>query len=41
MTWPGLPAKIFRSGHQIELKKYEHHFYKADWEDLDKLIEAA
>jgi len=36
-----VPAKITRSGHQIELKMYEHHFYKADWEELDKLIEAA
>lgn len=34
----------------MELKLYEHHFYKADWEEparlchsggLDKLIEAA
>ena len=36
-----VPAKITRSGHQTELKLYEHHFYKADWEELDKLIEAA
>lgn len=36
-----VPAKITRSGHQIELKLYEHHFYKADWQELDKLIEAA
>jgi len=36
-----VPAKITRSGHQMELKLYEHHFYKADWEELDKLIEAA
>lgn len=35
------PAKITGSGHQIELKMYEHHFYKGDWEELDKLIEAA
>ncbi len=28
------------SGHQIELKMYEHHFYKADWEELDRLNEA-
>jgi hypothetical protein len=26
---------------QIELKMYEHHFYKADREELDRLIEAA
>jgi len=36
-----VPAKITRSGHQIELKMYEHHFYKDAWEELDKLIEAA
>lgn len=36
-----VPAKITRSGHQTELKMYEHHFYKADWEELDRLIEAA
>ncbi|MDO8953208.1 MAG: hypothetical protein Q7U86_11320 [Draconibacterium sp.] len=34
-------AKITKSGHQVELKLYEHHFYKADWEEFDKLIEAA
>jgi len=36
-----VPAKITRSGHQMELKLYEHHFYKADWEELDRLVEAA
>ena len=36
-----VPAKITRSGHQTEIKLYEHHFYKADWEKLDKLVEAA
>ena len=36
-----VPAKITRSGHQTELKMYEHHFYKADWEELDRLIEVA
>jgi len=30
-----------KRGHQIKLKMYEHHFYKADWEELDRLIEAA
>ena len=25
-----VPAKITISGHQIELRMYEHHFYKAD-----------
>lgn len=36
-----VPAKITRSGHQMEIKLYEHHFYRADWEELDQLIEAA
>jgi hypothetical protein len=36
-----VPAKITRSGHQTEIKLYEHHFYKAEWEELDRLIEAA
>jgi hypothetical protein len=36
-----VPAKITSSGHQIELRMYEHHFYKADWEELDQLIGAA
>ena len=36
-----VPAKIAISGHQIELKMYEHHFYKADWEEFDRLIDAA
>lgn len=36
-----VPAKITKSGHQTEIKLYEHHFYKADWEELDRLIEAA
>ena len=36
-----VPAKIIRSGHRIEIKMYEHHFYKADWEELDRLLEAA
>jgi hypothetical protein len=26
-----VPAKITISRHQIELKIYEHHFYKFDW----------
>ena len=36
-----VPAKIARSGHQVELKMYEHHFHKDAWEELDRLIEAA
>lgn len=36
-----VPAKITSSGHQMVIKMYEHHFYKADWDELDKLIEAA
>jgi len=36
-----VPAKITSSGHQTEIKMYENHFYKADWKELDRLIEAA
>ncbi len=36
-----VPAKITNSGRQMELKLYEHHFYKPDWDELDRLIEAA
>ena len=36
-----VPAKITRSGHQTKIKMYEHHFYKADWQELDRLVEAA
>ena len=36
-----VPAKIVRSGHMTEIKMYEHHFYKKDWEELDMLISAA
>jgi hypothetical protein len=36
-----VPAKITKSGHQTKLKMYEHHFYKAAWEELDRLVEAA
>ncbi len=36
-----VPAKITRSGRQIELKMYENHFYRDAWEELDRLIEAA
>lgn len=36
-----VPATITRSGHQTEIKMYEKHFYKADWEELDRLVEAA
>ena len=36
-----VPARITRSGHQRELKMYEHHFYKTAWQELDRLIEVA
>ena len=36
-----VPAKITRSGHQTKIKMYENHFYKADWKELDRLVEAA
>ena len=36
-----VPAKMVRSGHMTEIKMYEHHFYKKDWEELDSLVTAA
>ena len=36
-----VPSKITRSGHQTKIKMYENHFYKADWKELDRLVEAA
>ncbi len=36
-----VPAKITRSGHQTKINMYENHFYKADWKELDRLVEAA
>jgi hypothetical protein len=43
-----VPAKITRSGYQTEIKMYslsrfigKNHFYKADWQELDRLIDAA
>ena len=36
-----VPAKITMSGHQIEIKMYEHHFYKDAWEKLSRFIDAA
>ena len=36
-----VPAKITKSGHQIELKIYENHFYRDDWEELNLLVEAS
>jgi hypothetical protein len=36
-----VPARITRSAKQIELKMYEHHFYKEDWEELDRMVKAA
>lgn len=36
-----VPAKITSSGHQIEIKMYEQHYYKDEWEELDRLIDAA
>ena len=36
-----VPAKITGSGYQMEIKLYEHHFYKADRKELDRIIEAA
>lgn len=36
-----VPAKITRSGRMTEIKMYEHHYYKKDWEELDWLVSAA
>jgi len=36
-----VPAKITKSGHQSKIKMYGNHFYKADWKELDRLVEAA
>jgi hypothetical protein len=36
-----LPAKITRSGHKSEIKMYEHHFYKNDWIELDRIVSVA
>ena len=36
-----VPAKMVRSGHMAEIKMYEHHFYKKDWKELDRLVTAA
>ena len=36
-----VPAKIIRSGHQTKIKMYENNFYKANWKELDWLVEAA
>ncbi len=33
-----VPARIVRSSRRILLKMYKHHFYKEDWEDLDRHI---
>ena len=36
-----VPARITRSGRRIELKMYERHFHRDDWEELDRLLAAA
>ena len=36
-----VPAKITRSGRRTELKMYESHFFREDWEELAALSEAA
>jgi len=41
IDWFGsLPTNLTRSGNQLELKMYEHHFYKDAWEELDSFIKA-
>jgi hypothetical protein len=32
-----VPAKLTNSGRKIELRMYEHHFYKADCEEPARL----
>lgn len=42
MDWfVNVPAKITRSGRRTELKMYESHFFREDWEELDGLLGAA
>ena len=42
MDWfISVPAKITRSGRRTELKMYENHFFREDWEELAGLSEAA
>lgn len=36
-----VPAKMTRSGRRVELKMYENHFFREDWEELDALLAAA
>ena len=36
-----VPTKSTRSEHQTKIKMYEHHFYKADWQELDRIVEVA
>lgn len=36
-----VPARITRSGRRTELKMYEHHFFREDWEELEGLLDAA
>lgn len=42
MEWfVAVPAKIVRGGRRRELKMYENHFFREDWEELDGLLDAA
>lgn len=36
-----VPAKVTSSGRSIELKMYENHFFREDWEEMTSLLEAA
>lgn len=36
-----VPAKMTRSGRRIELKMYENHFFREDWEEMDAHLDVA
>lgn len=36
-----VPAKLVSSGHSIEIKIYENYYYKGNWLEFDKFLDAA
>lgn len=36
-----VPAKITHSGRSVELKMYENHFFREDWQEMEALLDAA
>lgn len=36
-----VPAKVTKSGRRIELKMYENHFFREQWEELTDVLDAA